>query len=548
MTHKIFETTGAILAFSAAALSAATIPADYRLTAVTVYADRAVVTREAEVTLPQGESEVEFVNLPANINEASLQAEAYGASGLTLLETRLKTVFRKLPANERLNELQLQLATLEKQGKELDDRARLLVENQAFLNNIQKYYFNTPSPKSGTEAVTPERLSPEEWSKIWAFYEQGYAASQKESRALTEQQRELQKEMQVVRDQINKLTANSERNTRSLFVRLSGPSGKARLNIAYEVYGASWYPAYDARLGTDRMLALNYFGVVNQSTGEDWTDVALTLSTARPSLGATVPELYPWRVEVQEPVLYQTKAVRSVAAPAAMAMEAYAAGVMDNELRSEVATATVESEATSASFVVPGKITVASDNEPRKVAITTTSLPAVLNYQSVPKHNAVAFLSAKMKNTTDFPFLAGEVSTFLGGRFVATAPMKTVMPSEEFELPLGADEGISVKHQLVNRFNEDTGLTNKNRRITYEYLITIQNNKTTAEKITFRDQYPISSNEKIVVKLLSPDEKSATREADGKLVWTWDLKPGEKREARLKFSVEYPKDISVVGI
>lgn len=544
----MLEATGLALVLSAVALSAAVIPADYRLTAVTVYSDRAVVTREAEVILPEGESEVEFVNLPANINEASLQTEAYGASGLTLLETRLKTIFRKLPANERLNELQGQLAKLEKQGKELDDRARLLAENQVFLNNIQKYYFNTPTPKNGTETVTPERLSPEEWSKIWAFYEQGYAASQKESRALTEQQKELQKEIQVVRDQINKLTANSERNTRSLFVRLSGPAGKARVKVAYEVYGANWYPAYDARLGTDRMMALNYFGVVNQSTGEDWTDVALTLSTARPSLGATVPELYPWRVEVQEPVLYQAKAMRAVAAPTAMFLEADAAGVANDEVRGRVATASVEKEATSASFVVPGKITVASDNEPRKVAITTTSLPAILSYQSVPKHNPVAFLNAKMKNITEFPLLAGEVSTFLGGRFVATTQMKSVMPGEEFELPLGADEGVAVKHQLVNRFSEDTGLTNKNRKVTYEYLITIQNNKTTAEKITFRDQYPISSDEKIVVKLLSPDEKSATREADGKLVWNWDLKPGEKREARLKFSVEYPKDISVVGI
>lgn len=552
MIQKILVTALAVLTLtSTTAVMADAISADGHIISVTVYLDRAVVTREAEVSLPGGETEVEFTNLPANINEASLQAEAYGPSGLVLMETRLKTLFRKLPANERLRELQEQLAKLEKQGKELDDRGRLVQENQAFLNNIQKYYFNTPAIKPTTDTqVPPARLTPDEWSKIWAFYEQGYASSQEESRALAEQQKELQKEMQVVRDQINKLTANSERNTRSLFVRLSGPAGAARLKVAYEVYGASWYPAYDARLGDDRMLALNYFGVVSQSTGEDWSDVALTLSTARPSLGATIPELYPWRVEVRQDdvmALGMSKSMRAAAAPMAMSMVADAAE-SEMSYRSEVARATVSAEATSASFSVPGKITISSDNEPRKVAITTATLAAILSYQSVPKHNPVAFLSAKVKNTTEFPFLGGEVATFMGGRFVATAPMKAVMPGEEFELPLGADEGISVKHKLVNRFSEDTGLTNKNRRVTYEYLITIENKKKTTEKITFRDQYPISTNEKIVVKLLSPDEKSATREADGKLAWTWDLKPGEKREARVKFTIEHPKDINVTGI
>ena len=35
----------------------------------------------------------------------------------------------------------------------------------------------------------------------------------------------------------------------------------------------------------DRSVDLGYFGVINQTTGEDWNKVKLTLSTARPSLG-----------------------------------------------------------------------------------------------------------------------------------------------------------------------------------------------------------------------------------------------------------------------
>jgi len=73
----------------------------------------------------------------------------------------------------------------------------------------------------------------------------------------------------------------------------------------------------------------------------------------------------------------------------------------------------------------------------------------------------------------------------------------------------------------------------------------------------FKDLVPVSRNEKIVVRLITPAEgdlgtaeapKEVSREADGKLVWRLDLKPGEKREVPLKFSVEYPANLPVAGL
>jgi uncharacterized protein (TIGR02231 family) len=109
----------------------------------------------------------------------------------------------------------------------------------------------------------------------------------------------------------------------------------------------------------------------------------------------------------------------------------------------------------------------------------------------------------------------------------------------------------------VNRFSEDTGLTGGGRRVTYEFLVTLTNNRKSAERVVFKDVLPVSRNEKIIVKLLGPAErdvgttaapKEVTREADGKLVWRLDLKPGEKREIPLKFSVDYPADVTVTGL
>ncbi len=140
------------------------------------------------------------------------------------------------------------------------------------------------------------------------------------------------------------------------------------------------------------------------------------------------------------------------------------------------------------------------------------------------------------------------MNVFLDDTFVASSSLPTVMPGEKFDLALGADEGISVKRKLNNRFTEDTGVVSKGKRITYDYTITLQNNKKTAEKITVLDQIPLSRHEKIVVKVLAPSEREAKPDADGILKWTLSLNPGEKRELPLKFSIEYPADFPVSGL
>ena len=191
---------------------------------------------------------------------------------------------------------------------------------------------------------------------------------------------------------------------------------------------------------------------------------------------------------------------------------------------------------------------IPSDNSPQKIPVTTAALAANPEYLTTPKLQAAAFLTAKAVNSSDFPLLTGAMNVFLDGTFVATSTLRTVMPGEKFDLALGADEGISVRHKRVQRFTEDTGLTSSGKRVTYEYILTLQNNKKTAARVIVADQIPVSRNEKIVVKQLAPDTKELKPAPDGTLKWTLDLKPAEKRELTLKFSIDHPNDVQVTGL
>ena len=214
----------------------------------------------------------------------------------------------------------------------------------------------------------------------------------------------------------------------------------------------------------------------------------------------------------------------------------------------DLAQATVDTAATSASFKIATAASVPSDNTAQKIPVTSAILNATLEYATTPKRLAAAFLTAKVANTSEFPLLPGAMNIFLDGTFVATGALALVMPGEKFDLALGADEGISVKHKRVQRFTENTGLTKSGQRFTYEYLLTIQNNKKVAARVVVSDHVPVSRHEKIVVKQLVPDAKEMKPTAEGSLKWTLDLKPGEKRELTLKFSIEHPNDLQVTGL
>src|SRR6185369_3859302 len=72
----------------------------------------------------------------------------------------------------------------------------------------------------------------------------------------------------------------------------STQGGTTRLSLTYLVSGATWAPLYDARLHpAEARISIDWLAQVRQTTGEDWDDVAITLTTAQPLGGIDLPRL-----------------------------------------------------------------------------------------------------------------------------------------------------------------------------------------------------------------------------------------------------------------
>ena len=581
-------------AIFAPAILAAPIPAESRLNAATVYPDRAVVSRlAAGLAVPAGTSEITFSGLPASLQDESVQVSAKGSTPASLLDIATRTVFVTAEPDARIKALDDQLLGLRREERALNDQHALLESQRALLASIEKAS-TSPAP-AAAGSTPPVRPSLEDYEKLLGFSSAQRTRLDAAAQKLDLDRTALAEKIAAAEAQLNELRGKQpgRRATKVVTVRLAtDAAGKLDLSLSYALPGAAWTPAYDARLRTEkRQVQLDAFGLVRNATGEDWKDITLVLSTARPGLGGAAPEIGPWQVDVAQPIAYDSFGGSSMALdraagsmlssakkpkrpapsstligqPSTILPEAGELAVPPPppEFQSALAAAALESAATSASFKIATPVSLASDNTPQRLPLGGATLAAELQYQATPKLQETAYLAAYVTNRSELPFLGGALNVFLDDTFVAASRLATTMPGEKFTLHLGADEGISIKRKIVSRFTEDTGFATRSRRTTYDILVTLTNNKRSAERVIVQDATPVARDEKITVKLIAPAERDLlkpedaavqppkpgiARDADGRLTWRLDLKPGEKRELPLRFSIEHPADLPVTGV
>src|SRR5690606_3421703 len=89
------------------------------------------------------------------------------------------------------------------------------------------------------------------------------------------------------------------------------------LAVTYPSADASWQWLYEARLDTETgYLQLNRQASVTQSSGEDWSEVALTVSTGRSDQSTEAPDPGSLLVDIYDPD-QANRGVRMSAAPVA---------------------------------------------------------------------------------------------------------------------------------------------------------------------------------------------------------------------------------------
>jgi uncharacterized protein (TIGR02231 family) len=116
--------------------------------------------------------------------------------------------------------------------------------------------------------------------------------------------------------------------------------------------------------------------------------------------------------------------------------------------------------------------------------------------------------------------------------------------SDTLTISLGKDKGISIKREIQKQFTTKQFLGNKKEE-TRNWLISVKNNKQQRINILLSDQIPVSTLEEIKVDAINISNGKLDSET-GIIKWEFQLKPTEKKEIDLKYSVSYPKFRSLI--
>ncbi|HYS44452.1 MAG TPA: DUF4139 domain-containing protein, partial [Geobacteraceae bacterium] len=382
-----------------------------------------------------------------------------------------------------------------------------------------------------------------------------------------EQTLDIETERKSIKDKIDSLrrqrdesTGSRRKETKTVEVMLDvAREGNLTLDLATVIPQAGWVPTYDVRLAADAKTAeLTFRTMVRQQTGEDWNNVDLTLSTARPAAGGAPPELYPWRISFPRPQPAMAAPMQYGAAPAGsapqlMEMKAKKAGRLDidegalaEEAPAEVETAQISDEQSSVSFHIPRPLDIPSDGTQHGSVVAVEQLPVSMEFMAIPKLSPYVFLKSEIVNRAAYPLLPGKVNAFAGNTYTGSSQLKKVAAGEKFDLFFGSDDQVTVKREELKQHKE-AGLFGKNH-VSYRYRIELNNFRKEPLTLTVRDQLPLAGDEEIKVSLDDPSIKPDEFGTEGKVTWKIPLKAGEKKELTFGILVEYPKDREITGL
>lgn len=531
------------LAFTQGALAApAVAPSDAPIAAVTVYPGSASIERMVQVK--PGMTEVEIAGLPANFDPRTVRVQA--STGIQLGQVVTRDTSAADAPGAREAELEQKIQALR------DSRDVLAVEVQS-ANVVRAYLEKLPAAGERTVAADGKAIS----GAIEAV-RHGARDTFSQIQRTQVQVRDLERKIAVLQKELERVRSGA-RDQRSLAVTVAVRQ-PGTLRVSYQVNGAGWKPAYRATLDTTTSrIELERMAVVSQKTGEDWSGVALKLSTGQPRLSPQAPDPQP-RLLVYRPPAPPADARAFAGAPPAappapapvMKAMAQRADITGSSARAEEAPylpPVLESQGNfDTEFEVPGKANLASDGREIALPLSRLALPVAQRVRVVPKMNKAAFLMAEAERPPGV-WLSGDVQLFRDGAYVGNTHWNS-QAAEKLQWSFGRDELVRV---TVDRAGQQTGssgfLSQKGEREVAD-VYTIASSHKSPVAVQVLEPAPVSTSDEIKVDTVF-EPQPAVRDWErrqGVMAWEKTLAPGEALTIKVRYTIRYPKEGSVGGL
>jgi len=512
-----------------------------KISKVTIYQQNAKINRSVSTTVPAGTSTIILQGLETVIQPQSIQVKLSKDVKMLSANFRLNYLVDKVNSNEYKN-LSDSLLLLTYQIQWTDEQIRVLEGEAKLITDNQKL--------GGTQ----QGVSTLELKNLSLWYSQRMMEIRKNVFDLNKKKDDLNKMKIRILNQINVMSAVKTTTTGEIAIEVTAATATTvELDVSYLVTNVSWTPIYDIRSeGIEKNVILVYKANVVQSTGIDWKNVKISISTGNPNQNNSRPILNPRYLYLYQPTAYYDYDSYPKVKAAATNKNSYAES-QDMGRAEETAapdynyvTMQVIESQLNVEFAVDELYSIFSDGKPYLVTMTEFEVPAIYEYHSVPSLDNGAFLLAKLTDWGKYNLLPGNANIFFENNYIGQSYINPKITYDTLLLSFGRDEKIVIKREKVYKESSvTTNLTTKKHVVTYE--ITLRNTKSKAVNIEVLDQVPLSNMKDVTVEV-NDLANAQYVESIGKLLWIVSLQPNETKKIKFSYTVKHPKDQIIEGI
>lgn len=528
-----------------AALPSVAIADDFvltsRLTEATIYSQGAQVKRGAPFSVPVGTHRLIVADLPVSTPHETLRIAAEGLrlGALTVRETATpprpdSETGALAAANAKVEQLETQVRLGEDAVAEIRLRAEAAQVRLDFLRRITadaRFSAAEPLREVGT-MIGADAL---------AALQSAHTA-RIEAREADRGLKDLREALEEARRERDALVPEEEER---LYVAISVTADtptEGVLQLTYLTGEAGWAPVYDIALTREPkpVMSIDRGALVQQNTGENWSGVALTLSTARPNEQTSPSSVPPWIRRIEDPM-------PPVPAPSARSQGFSAEAMMDQPviepaiIANEKAVASFDGPAVT--YRAPSAVDLATGADAVRIALDTLELEAEVFARATPIYDNTAFLVAAFTNSSAEPIQSAEtVSVFLDGTLVGISWQDPIPAGAEAEVAFGPIEALRLSRVVESRNAGDRGVLTRSNTEAETVRIEVENLGDLAWPIRLQDRIPVTQQEDLEINWRA-DPMPTEQDVDdrpGVMEWRFDAVPDVTRTIRIYHDIKWP--------
>jgi len=494
-----------------------------------VFLNGAQITRIGNLTLSKGDNKIMLTNLPNDLDPKTVTVKGQGDFIIQTVNTSINYL------SNYENDPKYQI---------LKDSLKLL-QNKLDQNNayLQVYADEEAMIKANkTIGGTQNGTNVTELIKAADFFHNRLLEIKTKSLELSYQNRDLQLIINKIQNQLSEYENIAKRPVGEISINIyADKATTGKLYVTYFTNYASWIPSYDIRFtDLNKPITLLLKGKINQTTGENWQNTKIILSSSNPTISQQKPQLFPWYLSVYNPQRYLGRGNIEQTTTGVILMEdkdyEYTKSPAPNMM------ATSSETPISMEYTLEARIDVPTNQE-KLVNIQSYEMPAKYLYYTAPKVDPDAFLIANIYDWGKNYFLNGEANIYYENSFVGTTNISSYQVEDTMQISLGRDKSVIVKREVIK---DSTSKQIIGSKVKYNraFEITVRNNKKYPIEIIIEDQLPISQQKEIEVTeievgngKIDPDTKIVT--------WRYTIQPNATVKTTIKYVVKSPKELNL---